>query len=236
MEPRRTLRDRIVERVPMTIPQYVDLGGQSYGSAEDWTRLRTADGPFALEARAVWLAGSKQLEIRNRAEAIAGVARELGATRIASSGVGTGMLEQALAEAALPRLHRDLLRFHPRRPQGPRGVLRRVRSPRARSDTDDPVEADLHPFHRVETEFDNAGWREVFRRLRVERILFTGEFVLTWARARYLIALAAKCAGDRGGHLRTPAALRRLWWNTHGAEAVGVGDLPGFLHTPRGGS
>ena len=165
MEPRRTLWDRIVERVPMTIPQYVDLGGQSYGLAENWTRLRTADGLFALEDRAVWLAGSKQLEIRNRAEATAGVAQELGATRIASCGVG-----------------------------------------------------------------------EVFRRLRVERILFTGEFVLTWARARYLIALAAKCAGDRGGHFRTPAALRRLWWNAHGAEAVGVGDLPGFTHTPRGGS
>jgi hypothetical protein len=98
---------------------------------------------------------------------------------------------------------------------------------------DAPVEADVHLFHRIDTEFDNSDWRAVFQRFADQRVL-----VLTQAASgRLLFAELRKSLVHRrateAGFVRNRAALGSLWSETHAASAAPVAGLVAWTLEPR---
>jgi hypothetical protein len=100
--------------------------------------------------------------------------------------------------------------------------------------TDAPLEADVHLFHRIDTELTNTQWREVLRRFGAETIVVVATEV---ADVRRLFGELARRVRSRGltkaGWLRTRGAFEALWRPTHEVEALELHDLHGWVLRPR---
>ena len=95
---------------------------------------------------------------------------------------------------------------------------------------DPPLEADLHLFHRIDTEFDEprAGRRSSSAsRARADRVR-GGRAGRSPRRAGGGAARAAGAGASRAGWVRTRPAIEALWRQTHTAVPVDVGDLPAW--------
>ena len=94
---------------------------------------------------------------------------------------------------------------------------------------DPPLEADLHLFHRIDTEFDNRRWQEVFERFarRADRVR-GGRAGRSPRRLRRGRARAAGRAPRGPAGCARAAAIEALWRQTHDAAPVDVGDLPAW--------
>jgi DNA-binding transcriptional LysR family regulator len=99
---------------------------------------------------------------------------------------------------------------------------------------DGPVEADMHLFHRIDTELPNSGWREVLQRFAAARVLVVATEVHD---LNGLIREVRKGlqGGSRAGWARNRAAFEALWKNTHDARALRMNDLDAWLLEPRSG-
>jgi hypothetical protein len=196
-----------------------DFGGQldELAGPAAWDRVRELDPRFGPEGPAA--------DLDRRARDIAGVARELGARTICSYGAGTGRLEQIVA--------RDFrvvcTDFAPRTVERLRELLPEV----VRHDLicDDPLAAELHLLHRLDTELSDAEWREVFPRFR-EPVLVVPSFLLTWPLVAKELLRRLRGASP-AGYGRNEAALRALWAPSHDDRRVEVAGDPAFLLTPR---
>ena len=98
---------------------------------------------------------------------------------------------------------------------------------------DDPVAADVHLFHRIDTELGNSDWKAVFERFADQRVLFLTQP----ASARLLFAELRKNLVNRrtteAGFVRNRAALEALWSETHCCRTVvAVGDLLAWTLEP----
>lgn len=224
-------------RIPLTLSHYYDFGedrervGRDLVNPVSWDAIRETAGPFGLpDTREEWERAAFTAEFAERAETIAAVARELGARRICSYGVGAAFVELNLA-GKLPEVELVCTDYAPR-------TIRRLTALFPEADirphdlrTQSPLTADFHLLHRVDSELPSGEWRRVLSRFR-EPVLLVATQVLEWH--GLLHELRRRFSGDgvtRAGYVRTEAGLRSLWRRTHDDRPVVVGELAGFLLT-----
>lgn len=198
-----------------------------------WDAVRETQGPFALPAsREEWERAGDLEDLRSRAESVVAVAHELGASSLASYGVGTALLELNVNRLA-PGLRLTCTDYAPR-------SVKRLGSlfPEAHVVCHDfareaPVEADLHLMHRLDAELCDEAWRTVFPRFR-EPILFVPNVVLDLSSGLRELGRRFRHRGlTRAGWFRNEVALRSLWASTHEDRRTLVGNQDAFVLTRR---
>lgn len=228
----------------ITVPHYFDFGadralvGDNLVRPEAWDALRTqTDGPFALPAtREQWeLVADERRDIRDRAKAIDELAERRGVKRLASYGVGGAPLECWLQRL---RPDRELVvtEYAPSTVERLEQVFPEAEVRRHDLFVDPPVEADLHLFHRIDTEFSNKQWRSIFESFRAVPVLLVASEVATTERVVALLkALPGKLRrrATRAGVIRNADAFEALWRTTHTGRRVRMSDLEAWELAPR---
>ena len=230
----------------LTLRHYYDFGphrpvvGADLVTPDAWDALRIkTTGAFSIPTtRAEFLrVAEERHDIAERARAIDSWLEERGARVVASYGVGGATLEWCL------------LRLRPERKliltDYGKATVERLAGLFPEADVrfhdlrrDEPLGANVHLFHRVETEFSNSEWREVLQRFRRVPLLVVAADVLDLR--RLLIELRNRPAlrrrgATKAGFIRTRAALEALWRSTHDARRVQMYDLEGWELLPREG-
>jgi hypothetical protein len=210
-----------------------DAVGDDLAAPGAWDALRDVAGAFHLpERRADWEALAQAPGVVERATAVATLAREAGASSLASYGVGTGSLELQISQVdpALQLLCTD---------NAPRAVARLAELfPEATVVVHDlvaepPLEADFHLMHRLDTELDDHAWRAVLARFE-QPVLFVPSLVLDVVTAAKAVARRVLWRrSTKAGWFRNEAALRSLWAESHWDRPVDVGGARGFRLTRR---
>lgn len=224
----------------LTVRHHFDFGaerelvGDDLVRAEAWDALRTqSSGPFAMARTRDEL--EQQLtareDIDGRAKAIDGLLGELGVGTLASYGAGGGVLELGLVKCS-PQRRLVLTDFGDDTLARLREVLPEVEVVKHDLRSDGPLEADVHLFHRIDTELPNAGWRDVLDRFAGERILVVATEV------HHLNGLIREVrkglqGGSRAGWARNRGAFEALWKRTHDARPLRMNDLNAWLLEPR---
>jgi len=226
-------------RIPLTVPHYYDFRedrtrvGPDLVNPKSWDAIRETVGPFGLPpTRKEWERAAFTPEFAARAKTIAEIAHGLGIRRLCSYGVGAAFLELNLVEK-LPELELVCTDYAPR-------TVRRLATLFPEADvrlhdfrTQPPLPADFHLLHRVDSELPSGEWRRVLAGFR-DPVLFVATQVLDWQ--GIISELRRRFSGaavTRAGYVRTEAGLRSLWRRTHDDRPLAVGELTGFLLTPR---
>lgn len=228
----------------LTVRHYYDFGndraivGEDLVTPEAWDGLRIkTSGVFSIpstRAEFVRVAEGRP-DIAARARAIDAWLEEHDARLVASYGVGGAALEWWLhrlrpdrklivtdyGEETVSRLAELFpeaeVRYHD---------LRR----------DEPLEADVHLFHRIDTELTNGEWRTVMQRFGLVTVLVVAAEVLDVR--KLLLELRSRPVlkrrrASRAGFIRTRAALEALWRSTHVARPLRMHDLDAWALAPR---
>jgi len=225
----------------LTIPHYFEFGEDAavlpsgLTSADAWDALRTeTGGAFAIPR--------DRGELERQADArpeIGERARSLPiAGSLASYGAGVGLIELWLL-----RLHAGLqltvTDYGPATVERLSGLLPEARVVQHNLRAG-PLPADLHLFHRVDTEFSNRQWRSIFKAFRRERVVFvpgglkTDEEMRTLLREMYRsLRYTRRLRGVQAGRVRTQAAMEALWSRSHRGTRTRFHDLAGWLLDPR---
>ena len=227
----------------VTIPHYYDFGedrelvGDDLVRPEAWDALRTrTHGPFALpETHEEWEAvADDRDDIRLRAAALDAWLDDRGVRTLASYGVGGATLELWLHRLNPERALR-LTDYTP-------ATVERLRRlfPAAEIELHDllgdaPLEADLHLFHRIDTEFDHAQFRRVLERFRGLSVLLVATEVIGLRRVLAELRRLPRNRrhATRAGLMRTSAAFEALWKPTHRGERFQLHDLEAWELQPR---
>jgi hypothetical protein len=228
--------------VRLTSPHYYDFGadrvhvGDDLVRPEAWDALRVkTDGPFSLpETREAWeRAADGRPEIRERALQVAAIARERGVRRVVSYGAGTALLELHLHRVA-PELEIVLTDYAPAAVDRLAKLFPEAELRRHDLLADAPVDADLHLFHRIDTEFSNAQWKTVLRNFRAVPVLVGATEIVDLRRALTELGRGLRNRNSsRAGWIRNRASFEALWRTEHDAERVRLGDLDGWILAPR---
>ena len=212
-----------------------DLVGADLRRPEAWDALRTrTTGAFALpDDRAEWeRVADQNAEIEERARWIDTFLRQHGAGSLVSYGVGAGILELWVLRTN-PHLDLVVTEYASATVERLKRIFPEARVLEHDLLRDAPVPADVHLFHRIDTELDNSDWKRVFRRFADQRVLFLTQP----ASARLLFAELRKNVVNRrstqAGFVRNRAALEALWSETHTATSRPVGNLVAWVLEPR---
>jgi hypothetical protein len=224
----------------LTIPHYFDFGadrsriGRRLVQPAAWDAARDTKGPFGLpETRAEWEAKAADPALMVRARDIAAIVREHGARRVCSYGVGTGVLELGLSQAA-PDLELTCTDYAPRTVDRLGTLFSEARVVRHDLVADEPLDADFHLLHRVDTEFPNSELGDILARFH-QPILLVPSALLTWRLVvREILVRLGRPRATRAGWLRSEAAFRALWRDGFRARDVTVGSARAFLLTKDG--
>jgi hypothetical protein len=228
----------------VTIRHYYDFGvdraivGDDLVRPEAWDRLRTkTSGVFAIPpTREEFVrTAEERADIAGRARAIDAWLEAQGAEVVASYGVGGASLEWWLhklrprrklivtdyGEATVRRLAGTFpevdVRYHD---------LRR----------DQPLAADVHLFHRIDTEFSDREWRELLTRFARVSVLVVASEVLDLRRLLVELRMRRRMKqrhATKAGFIRSRAAFEALWRPTHESRPVRMHDLDGWELRPR---
>jgi hypothetical protein len=226
----------------LTIPHYYDFGadrvhvGDDLVRAEAWDALRlNTDGPFSVPAtRAAFEeAAEARPEIRTRAERVVSLSRERSVRRLASYGAGAALLELWMKRLA-PEIELILTDYA-------EGTVERVGAIFPEADVvrhdllaDPPLEADLHLFHRIDTELTNGQWREVLRRFAGVPVLVVATEIIELDRAlQELVGRLRRRNLSRAGWLRTRDSFEAIYGSQHELTPLSVNDLEGWILEPR---
>jgi hypothetical protein len=230
--------------VKLTIRHYYDFGkdrvvvGDDLLNPDAWDGLRTkTSGAFALPAtRDEFVrAAEARPELEARARAIDAWLDAQRVRRLASYGAGGAQLEVWLhrlrperelivtdyGEATLERLVTVFPEV-----QAQYHDLRR----------DEPLAADMHLFHRIDTELADREWRDVYGRFRAATILVVATQVFDVVHVLLELArrpLLTRRNASSAGFVRTRAAFESLWQPTHSAQALQMHDLEAWALSPR---
>jgi hypothetical protein len=99
---------------------------------------------------------------------------------------------------------------------------------------DPPLAADVHLFHRIDTEFTNGEWRDLLRRFERQSILVVATEIADLDRlASELIGRLRNRHLTRAGWLRTRDTFEALWRPTHTATPLRLYDLDAWFLEPR---
>ena len=225
----------------VTIPHAYDFGddralvGDDLVRPEAWDALRTrTTGPFAMaRSRNEWeRQADGRPEIAERCRAIDAWLEERRVRRLASYGVGGAVVELWLHRLR-PERHMTLTDY------APEGVARLSRLfPEADVRlhdllSDPPLDADLHLFHRVDTELTNEQWRTVLRRYSAEPVLVVVTEVLSLREIPTRLRALARQGRSRAGWVRNRDALESLFGASHAARATRFHDLHAWMLEPR---
>jgi hypothetical protein len=226
----------------ITMRHYYDFGadrsvvGDELVRASAWDALRTeTTGAFALAASREELEHTAEArdEIAARAHAIDGCLARSSVRTLASYGVGGAVLEWWLLRLA-PGRHFVLAEYAPKTLERLRELFPGVDVQRHDLLDDPPLPADVHLFHRIDTELTDAQWREVLERFADETVLVVATEVATLRRlVSELMLRIRRRQSTRAGWLRTRDAFESLWRETHDARPVRLHDLQGWVLTPR---
>ena len=228
----------------VTIRHYYDFGtdrpivGDDLVRPEAWDRLRTkTSGVFAIPTTREEFVRTAEgrADIEGRARAIDEWLERKDARVVASYGVGGASLEWWLhklrpsrklivtdyGEATVQRLGEIFpevdARYHDLR-------------------GDEPLAADVHLFHRVDTELSNREWQEVFARFARVPILLVASEVLDLRRLlgelRFRRRMKQRHA-TKAGLIRSRGAFEALWRRTHTSQPLHMHDLHGWELLPR---
>jgi hypothetical protein len=212
-----------------------DSGGdlRELNTPAAWDEVRARGDIFGLrETRDRWVAEvADHDELGRRADAVVSVARAVRARSICSYGVGIALFEKRIADAA-PDLELICTDFAPRAVERLAAHFPEARVVLHDLRVDAPLSADLHLFHRLDTEFSDDEWPELFARFRGPVLLLASELVGPRTITREFATLARHPRATKAGWIRTEDSLRALWSATHDDERVDA-DLPTYLLTPR---
>jgi len=205
---------------------------------EAWDALRVgSEGPFALASDRAGLErqADERPELETRARAIDAWLAQRGVATLASYGAGAAVLELWLLRLR-PDRRLVLTDYAPATVERLAGLLPEARVLGHDLLADAPVEgADLHMFHRIDTEFTNAQWRTLLRGFADREVLIVATEVIGWGRARdELLKRLRSRHVSRAGWVRNRAAFEALWRPTHEAEPLRFADLDAWLLRPRG--
>jgi hypothetical protein len=97
-----------------------------------------------------------------------------------------------------------------------------------------PVRADVHLFHRIDSELSDAEWRDLLERFRDERLVVVATEVLGPRRIleEMLLRMPGRNASS-AGWTRTRDAFEALWRPTHDAQPIDAFDLMAWSLQPR---
>ena len=228
--------------IPLTIRHVYDFGpdrelvGDDLVRPEAWDALRVrTDGPFSLpDTREAWERSAlERPDLVERARAVSAWADAQGVRRLASYGVGGATLEYLIWREN-PSRELVVSDYAPAAVQRLAGLFPEADVRRFDLLADAPPEADVHLFHRIDTEFANAQWRTLLRRFSSARILFAVTEVASLRRMSWEVRIRLRGRTIRAGWLRNRAALERLWRDTHDATPLRMHDLPAWDLRPRG--
>ncbi len=225
----------------LTIPHNYDFGadrarvGRHLVHPASWDAVRDSEGAFGLPLeRAEWEAKAAEGGVIARATDIASVARSTGVRRLCSYGVGTALLELQLSRIA-PELELVCTDYAPKTVERLRELFPEAEVRRHDLRTDEPLAADLHLLHRIDTEFRNSELRRVLGRFHDPVLLVPAHLLGLRLLAQEISMRLFHRRTTRAGWVRTEAALRELWANTHISRELTVGGAPGFLLERRSG-
>lgn len=223
---------------PLTLAHHYEFGphrpavGYKLATASAWDALRETESAFGIPAtREAWEASAREPLLEARARRIAAVLYRLGARRVCSYGVGGAALELNLVRAA-PGIELVCTEVAPRTVERLRDLFHEAEVVRHDLRTDEPLPADVHLLHRVDTELSNAEWTEVLGRFR-KPVLLIACGMAGWTEVRRELATRRSPSATRAGYLRSRRSLERLWRRSHTAEQVDTGDLPSYVLRPR---
>lgn len=183
----------------------------------------------ALEATA-----DASAEVRDRMTAVEAVLRAAGVQHLASYGAGAAVAELWLIRGA-PERRLTVTEFAPATLEALRRALPEAEVVHHDLLADPPVAgADMHLFHRIDTELDDEQWRATFARFASERIVVVSTGVLGLRRALQQRRIIRERQGaTHAGWLRTRGSFESLWRRTHRQRRVRFGDLEGWVLEPR---
>ena len=227
----------------LTVPHWFDFGaerelvGDDLVRPEAWDALRTrTTGPFSLpDTREEWeRVADERGEIRDRCRALDAWLTERGVNRLASYGVGGATVELWLHRVN-PGRELVLTDYAPATVERLAGLFPEADVRQHDLLADGPIDADLHLFHRIDTEFTNSQWHEVLGRFAGVPVLVVAtevadlkriaiEFRGWWFKRR---------TSTRAGLLRTAGAFEALWRPTHRATRLRFNDLDAWHLEPR---
>jgi hypothetical protein len=210
--------------------------GDDLVRAEAWDALRTrTDGAFAAASSREELerTADGRPEIAERARAIERWLDQRDVNALASYGVGGGVLEAWLLRLS-PERRLALTDYGPETIERLRVLFPEVEVTRHDLLRDSPLDAEVHLFHRVDTELTDEQWRGVLHRFADATILVVATEVATPRRLGQELLLRARSRHlTRAGWLRTRGSFEALWRGTHDAEELRLYDLDGWALTPR---
>jgi hypothetical protein len=229
--------------IRLTVRHVYDFGtdrslvGEDLVRPDAWDALRLgSDGPFGLAAdRQQWEAQARvAVDLEQRAQALVRWIAAAGGRSVASYGIGTGLLEHHLHRLD-PALALTVTDYAPQTVERLRSLFdESVEVRRHDLLADDPLEADLHLMHRVDSELSDQQWRELLHRFRAARVLIVGTEVASLRRVLLeLLFRARRPRATRAGWLRTRGAFDALWLQTHDPHPMQVGDLSAWDLRPR---
>jgi len=225
----------------LTVRHVIDFGGErqlvggDLARPEAWDALRSHPSlgfTFAAD-RAEWEQAARLPEIQARARALAPSIEGVGS--LASYGTGGSPFESVLQRLSQRPLRLTLTDFAPETVAYMRRLIPEAQVRRHDLSREGPLEADLQLFHRIDTEFDNATWQEIFRRFAAERVLFVaGVCDLRLLAGQLSIRLRHPRRVTYAGWARNRAALEALWRLTHRARSLELpaGPVEGWMLEP----
>lgn len=211
-----------------------DEVGETLLSPSAWDAVRRLPGAFHLDdTRAEWLAAGSSPPYPQRAQAVAALVRELGASSLCSHGAGGALLEQRLHEL-MPELHLTCTDFAPETVARLRELF--TGADVVVADLLDPASlprAELHLMHRLDQELTREEWHDVFSGLDAPVLFVPSEILTPTSAAKELARRALRPRATRAGLFRNEAALRDLWSSWFDDRHVQLADETGFLLTSR---
>jgi hypothetical protein len=226
----------------ITIRHYFDFGddgsvvGDDLVNPKAWDALRTrTHGAFALpDSREEWerMADARD-DIRLRAAEIARWLSDHGISSIASYGAGVGTLELWL-HRLYPDLRQTLTDYAPNAVERLAQLFPQAEVIRHDLLTEGPLNANLHLFHRIDTEFTNQQWQSILDRFRGHALLVVATEVINLRRALLELRRRRTYAhASRAGVIRNRAAFEALWRRTHRMRRLRFNDLEAWALEPR---
>jgi hypothetical protein len=212
-----------------------ELVGDDLVRPEAWDRLRTqTHGPFAmattrdgLEAQA-----DEREEIGERMRVVSAWLDANGVQSLASYGAGGGIAELWLLRHA-PARRLVATDYGEVTIERLRTVLPELEVVRHDLLADGPLDADVHLFHRIDTEFSNRQFRAVLNRFASARLLIVATQITSVQGAIDEMRKAMRPNTSRAGWARTRGAFEALWTRTHTATPLRFNDLEGWGLEPR---
>lgn len=225
----------------LTVRHVYDFGedrqlvGDDLVRPQAWDALRTQTiGPFAMarDREELERVVDEHPEIGERMRVVDGLLGERRFGTLASYGVGGGVPEAWLQRLSSVRL--TLTDFGPDTVERLHALFPGVSVRQHDLLRDEPLIANAHLFHRIDTELANADWRRVFERFADRTVIVVATEVADLRRIAAEVRRRLQNRNvSRAGWLRNRAAFEALFRRTHRATPVVFNDLDGWILEPR---